>query len=70
MKRSWKTTVVGFLVGLVPLGQGILGGLANGQHFDWGKIGLGIGVGALGYFSKDFDVTGTPKIPEETQKPQ
>jgi hypothetical protein len=62
--KSWKTTLVGFLVGLVPLGQGILEGMAQGQHFDWSKIGLGVGIGALGYFSKDYNATGLPTIKE------
>jgi len=56
--KSWKTTLVGFVVGLIPLGQGILQGIGEGQHFDWAKIGLGIGISFLGYVAKDKNVTG------------
>jgi hypothetical protein len=56
--KNWKTTLLGIAVGLIPLSQGILQGLAAGQHFDWAKIGLGIGIGVLGTVAKDYNVTG------------
>jgi hypothetical protein len=56
--KNWKTTLIGVLAGFIPLGQGILQGLAMGQHFDWSKIGIGAGIMALGAVAKDLNVTG------------
>ena len=56
--KSWKTSLVGILVGLIPFGNGVLQGLGAGQHFDWKQIGIGAGIALLGILSKDFNVTG------------
>jgi len=56
--KSWKSTLLGFVIGLIPVGQQILNAFSQGQHVDFTQLGLGIGIMALGYVVKDKDVTG------------
>jgi len=66
-RSSWKTTLIGIAAGFIPMGQGILQGLYQGQSFDWSKIGLGAGIMALGSLAKDFNVSGSSKPPEASK---
>ncbi len=61
--KSWKTTLVGAVVGLIPLGQGVLQGLGQGQHFNWTEILTGAGIMVLGSVAKDFNVSGQQQQP-------
>jgi hypothetical protein len=57
MLKSWKT-------GLIGLGGAVLTLIANGGlqtpegKFDWKTLIVSVGLGALGIFAKDHDVTG------------
>ena len=59
--KNWRTTLVGFLVGLIPIGSQLLGMFGQGQHIDFKQVGVGIGIMALGLVAKDAGVTGTVK---------
>jgi hypothetical protein len=48
--KSWKTTLMGLLVGAL---QAKAGGMT------WGSIGIGVGTAVLGGLAKDADVSGT-----------
>jgi len=56
--KSPKTTIIGILLGLIPIGQEVLNGLGSGTHIDWKNVLLGLGFGVFGYFAKDRDHTG------------
>jgi hypothetical protein len=49
---SWKSTVVGALLGgLIYLQDG----LANGLDFSDPKLGIGVAIAVLGFLSRDAD---------------
>jgi len=60
-KKSWKTTIIGIVLGLVPIVQQTINLLSANQHVDWYQVGLGVGLAILGWFAKDAGVTGIPK---------
>lgn len=69
MKKNWKTTIAGWLVGA---GYLFLQGLQAGVKPK--DIALSVGIGILGSLSKDHDVTGgtapaTPEAKDRIEKP-
>ena len=58
--RSWKTTLSGLIAGIMTVLDGTLHALSNGQTVDWNKVALGVLIAVLGYFSKDYNVSGPP----------
>jgi len=56
--RSWKTTLAGCLLGLIPIAETVLRTLQTGQAISWIQVAIGAGLAVLGLLSKDFDVSG------------
>lgn len=56
---NWKTTLAGFIGGLIPIIQGYLTGTLTAE-----KVVLGIGFLALGILAKDGTNTGTGVVPK------
>ncbi len=60
MQNSNKTTIAGFIGGLIPIIMALLNayqsGQFNGQNSS--QIATGIAIMVLGYLAKDFNVTG------------
>ena len=58
--KNWKTTVIGFLLGIYPLIESIIDAYNSGYFTD--KTGyqfwFGLGIIVFGYLSKDHNVTG------------
>jgi hypothetical protein len=57
MNKSWKTTVLGAILAVGIAVQPII---ATGK-IDWKQVAIAAFVAAIGYFSKDADVTGGTK---------
>jgi hypothetical protein len=58
MRKSFKTSLIGFGFGLIPLANAVLQALANHQAVDYHQVLIGAGFIALGVAAKDSDVTG------------
>ena len=58
--NSWKTTLVGFLVGIYPLVESVIEAYNAGYFTDktGSQFWIGLGIIVLGYLSKDHNVTG------------
>lgn len=55
---SWKTTLVGFGVGCIPIGQEVLNALGSNQPVQWKNVLFGLGIMFLGALAKDANKTG------------
>jgi hypothetical protein len=58
MTKSWKTSLVGIMLGLIPIWQQVLFSLRDHKTVDWEQVAVGAGIIILGLVAKDYDVTG------------
>jgi hypothetical protein len=59
--KNWKTTLFGALAGMMVILDATVQQLATGAPVDWLKVGLGLVLALVGYFAKDFDISGVGK---------
>jgi hypothetical protein len=57
--KNWKTTFFGALAAIMLILDGPVQQLAAGQPVDWLKVGFAIVVALIGYFAKDYNVSGS-----------
>jgi hypothetical protein len=56
---SWKTTIAGIAGCLLLWLQQIQGLVSNGTPINWWNMVLGLLILLIGYFAKDWNITGT-----------
>ena len=56
-KRSWKTTLVSFMLSIAVAVQPLL----DGREYEWTQLAIAALIAVLGCVMKDYDVTGVPE---------